>query len=97
MVSILLIHDGIFDPLSIDKFQHNQGPKTPLRTYFHNADLSSQGHKYIALCGPRNGPHFYKGMVWNSQDPNFPLEDIKNIQWKEFQIWRSGKKAVKIW
>ena len=86
MVSILLIHGGIFDPLSIGKFQHNLGPKTPLRTYFDNVDPSSRDHIYIVLCGPRNGPHFCKGMVLNSLDPNFHLEDIENIQLKVSQI-----------
>ena len=80
MVSILLIHGGIFDPLSIGKFQHNLGPKPPLRTYFDNVDPSSQGHKCTVLCGPHNGLHFYKGMVLNNLDPNFHLEDVKNIQ-----------------
>ena len=80
MVSILLIHGGIFDPLSIGKFQHNLGPMPPLRTYFDNVDPSSQGHIYIVLCGPRNDLHFRKGMVLNSLDPNFHLKDIENIQ-----------------
>ena len=86
MVSILLIHDGIFDPLSIGKFQHNLGPKPPLRTYFDNVDPSSQGHIYIVLCGPRIGPHFCKGMALNNQDPNFHLKEIKNFHLKASRL-----------